>query len=239
MRFMVMHKVNESMEAGDKPSAQLIAQMGQLVSAGFASGLVIDAAGLKSTATRVRLTFARGTCTRTQGPLTGAHEPMAGFAMIKVKDTDEAIAWSTRLAQLLGDVQIELGPVNEPWDIGAMSKPDGEQPARFLLMYKSGTGAPLPLPAAAKLAPLLSEMKQAGVLISLEALEPSARGTRLHCKAGKRSLVDGPFAESKELIAGYCMLRIDSKQAALDWAWRYAEIIGDVEIDVRPLTESV
>jgi len=202
---------------------------------------VIDAAGLQSTAKRVRLTFARGQCSLTNGPLSGAHEPMAGLAMIKVKDLDEAIAWSKRFGRVLGDVEIELGPVNEPWDIGVMPKPEGELLLRFLVMHKVGKGAessePPTAKQAAEMAALVTEMQQAGVLISREALEPSAKGARLYCKGGKHSVVDGPFAESKELIAGYGMLRVNSKQEAIDWAVRYAEIIGDVEVDIRPVME--
>jgi hypothetical protein len=60
---------------------------------------------------------------------------------------------------------------------------------------------------------------------------------RVHFTKGRRTILDGPFAESKELVAGYSILRLDSRDEVLEWASRFAALIGDVEIDIRPLVE--
>ena len=80
---------------------------------------------------------------------------------------------------------------------------------------------------------LLGEMKSAGVFLGSESLQPSSQGLRLQRAAGKNKWTDGPFAESKELVSGYTIVKVDSKQEAIDWATSYAEILGEIEVDVR------
>jgi hypothetical protein len=83
---------------------------------------------------------------------------------------------------------------------------------------------------------LLEEMAKAGVLTATEGILPSREGTRLQFGQGKQvSAVDGPFAESKELIAGFCVIQVPSKEAALAWAERYGSILTDLEVDVLRL----
>ena len=237
---MVMHRVNETMEAGAKPSAELIQRMGKLMSEGFASGQVVDGAGLKKTATRVRLTSSGGKIAQTRGPLTGAHEPIAGAIMIKVDSEQDALAWAERLAKAIGDSEIDVGPVNEPWDIGVGSKPDGKVPERFILTHKSGSGRetdPREAKRRAALDKVLGEMRAEGVLLSNIALASSQRAARVTVKGDKRGVIDGPFSEAKELIAGFAIVNMSSLQEAIEWTYRYADIIEPVVVDVRPLED--
>ena len=78
-------------------------------------------------------------------------------------------------------------------------------------------------------------MKDAGVLLSTCGLEPSSRAARLRNCAGKQTVVDGPFTESKELVGGFVILELDSRVEAIDWAKRYATVLGDVELDILPV----
>ena len=79
-------------------------------------------------------------------------------------------------------------------------------------------------------------MQTAGVLLAFERLQPSSRAVRLHYAKGERTAtIDGPFAESKELIAGYAELEVKSKAEAIEWTARFARLLGDVEIDIRPV----
>src|SRR5690606_10373559 len=73
---------------------------------------------------------------------------------------------------------------------------------------------------------LLAEMRERGVLTFCERLLPSAQAQRVRYRGGRRTVVDGPFAESKELIGGFSMLRLDSPDAALAWTDRFAKVIG-------------
>jgi hypothetical protein len=84
---------------------------------------------------------------------------------------------------------------------------------------------------------LIEEMTKAGVLVTTEGLQPSSNGVRFKLAGGKHSVIDGPFTESKELIAGYVILEAGSLQDAVEWAPRYGAAVGCSELDVRPLAE--
>lgn len=85
------------------------------------------------------------------------------------------------------------------------------------------------------------EMMKAGVLIDLSGLQPSSKGTRVTFSGGKRVITDGPFAETKELIAGFWLIRVKSKEEAIDWARRVpfepAYGAGEAQIEIRQIFE--
>ena len=84
------------------------------------------------------------------------------------------------------------------------------------------------------------ELKKAGVLLDGSGLQPSSKGWRIRYSGGKRTLVDGPFTEAKELIAGYTLIQMKSPQEAIEWTKRFPNpAIGgkDGEIEVRQLFE--
>ncbi|HEX2678785.1 MAG TPA: YciI family protein [Polyangiales bacterium] len=238
MLFMVMHKVDAKMEAGGKPDPRIISGMQKLVGEALQEGRFRNGAGLKRSAERVRLRFKAGKREVTRGPYQGDNELLAGFAMLKVQDMDEAIAWSTRIAEVEGgDVEFEIGPVVEAWDLGIAPKPMGDFPLRVLTLRKgdkhSEAGATPPPAMMAKMEKLIGEMKEAGVLLALEGLKPSKTGARLDAKGGKHVWTDGPFLESRELVAGFSIIDMDTLADAKKWTERYADILGDTQVDVR------
>ena len=91
------------------------------------------------------------------------------------------------------------------------------------------------------------EMKEAGVLIDLAGLLPSAMGKRVKFSGGDRAVIDGPFPESKRLIAGYWILQVQSMDEAVEWAERFpfeawsriypGEYGAEVEIEIRQVFE--
>jgi hypothetical protein len=82
------------------------------------------------------------------------------------------------------------------------------------------------------------QLQDAGVLLDASGLQPSAKGWRIENAGGKRTIVDGPFAETKELIAGYTLIRVGSREEALDWARRFPNPTdADGEIEVRQVYE--
>jgi hypothetical protein len=242
MRFMVMHKVDASMEAGGPPNQQIIQGMGALVQESLKTRVFTTGAGLHRSARRARLETKRGESTISKGPYTGQNELLSSFAMIKAASLEEAIERARQFARVLGDVEIEVGPVVEPWDIGVMEKPAKTPPGRFLLLCKGDrqteSGAEPTPERRATLEKLLQSLRDEGVLILADRLAPSSKGARLASgEKGKRSWTDGPFAESKELIAGFSVLNVPSRAEALAWAERYAAILGENEVDVRELAE--
>jgi hypothetical protein len=81
------------------------------------------------------------------------------------------------------------------------------------------------------------EMHQAGVLVASEGLNPAARGARVAVRDGKRHVVDGPFAESKELVGGFYILDVPSLEDAIQWALRAPCGMGsDDVLEIRQLT---
>jgi len=82
------------------------------------------------------------------------------------------------------------------------------------------------------------ELAKAGVLLDANGLHPSARAFRIKYEGGKRRIVDGPFAETKELIAGYTIIQVKSRAEAVEWARRFPNPHnGDGEIEIRQLFE--
>jgi hypothetical protein len=84
------------------------------------------------------------------------------------------------------------------------------------------------------------ELLKAGVLLDLAGLQPSSKGARIKFSGGKRTVVDGPFRESKELIAGYWIIQVKSREEALEWAKRAPNPYGDGqegEIELRQFFE--
>ena len=83
------------------------------------------------------------------------------------------------------------------------------------------------------------QLAEAGVLLDGNGLQPSRKGWRIRYRSGKGNVVDGPFAEVKELIAGYTLIQVPSREAALEWSRRFPSPFGDddCEVEVRQLYE--
>ena len=84
------------------------------------------------------------------------------------------------------------------------------------------------------------EMVKAGIMLDGAGLHSSAKGARIRFEGNKRRVIDGPFAETKELIAGYTLIQVRSREEAMEWARRFPAPMGegvDAEIEVRPLYE--
>ena len=83
-------------------------------------------------------------------------------------------------------------------------------------------------------------LARAGVLLDAGGLQPSAKGWRIRYEGGARRLIDGPFAETKELVAGYTLIQVRSRDEAMEWSRRFPAPFGagvDGEIEVRQLYE--
>jgi len=79
------------------------------------------------------------------------------------------------------------------------------------------------------------DLTQAGVLVGMGGLHPSATAKRVKSSAGKRTITDGPFAETKELIAGYAIWDVASMDEAITWAMRFPDTGEDEEVEIRPM----
>ena len=86
----------------------------------------------------------------------------------------------------------------------------------------------------------MEDLGKAGVLLGGEGLKSTASGARVKFSKGKPRVIDGPFTESKELIAGYLLLQVKSREEAIEWAkrWPPADAEGELLLEVRPLFEA-
>ena len=80
------------------------------------------------------------------------------------------------------------------------------------------------------------ELVKAGVMLEAEGLQPTSKGARVRFEGGRRTVIDGPFTEAKELIAGFWMIQVKSKEEAIEWVKR-APFDGGVEIEIRQVFE--
>jgi hypothetical protein len=92
----------------------------------------------------------------------------------------------------------------------------------------------------AEMADYHEQLMKAGVLLDGSGLKPSSQGWRIRYDGDTRTVIDGPFAETKELIAGYTLIQVKSRAEAMEWARRFPNPAGrgkPAEIEVRPLYE--
>jgi hypothetical protein len=89
----------------------------------------------------------------------------------------------------------------------------------------------------AEMATYHEQLAKAGVLLDASGLQPSSKGARIKYSGGKRTVIDGPFTEAKELIAGYTLIQVKSREEAMEWARRFPSPMGDKEgeIEIRQL----
>jgi hypothetical protein len=112
---------------------------------------------------------------------------------------------------------------------------------RFMLLVKADKDSEAGiLPSEKELADMgkyNDELVKAGVMLAGEGLQPSSKGARVKFSGGKRTVVDGPFAESKELVAGFWLIEVKSKEEAIEWVKR-VPFAGEAEIEIRQVFEA-
>jgi hypothetical protein len=237
VRWMIMHKTNAHWEAGANPSPEMIQRVGALMGELQNQGSLLGAEGLRATSQGLRLSFAGGRSVQTPGPYSGQNELLASFAILRVPSADEAVAWARRYADIVGDVEADVRPVTEAWDIGLVPAPAEVATRRWMVLFKATSaneaGTPLDLEHATALQKLIDATRQSGELLTIERLLPSRSGVRLRRVGRRIRVTDGPFAESKEFIAGYVLVSLATGSEAVALAERYANDVEAEEVDLR------
>ena len=239
MRFIITHKTNAHWESGAIPGPALIARVGMLLGELAQAGVLLGAEGLRASSQGARLRFAAGTRSVIKGPFEGDNELTAGFSIVRTRSLGDAIEWATRQADVLGDVEIDIRPVTEPWDIGIGAQPADASTRRYMVLRKATpsteAGTAPSSEQRAKLTSLIDETTRSGVHLATENLRPSRRGRRYKNSRDGVSVYDGPFIETKELMAGYVVMSAASLEDAGRWAVQYFDAVAAGEVDLREL----
>jgi hypothetical protein len=120
-------------------------------------------------------------------------------------------------------------------------KPEGDPAMRFLGLLKadkySEAGVPPSKELMEKMGRFIEEVTQAGVLVGGAGLQPSSKGARVRLSGGKVTVTDGPFTETKEVVASYALLETKSMAEAIQWTTRFLHVLGQGECELCPLEE--
>ena len=244
MRFMIIVKATKDSEAGVMPSTELLTEMGKFNEELVKVEILLAGDGLHPSSRGTRIRYSNGTFQIIDGPFAETKELIAGFWLIQVKTMDEAIEWARRIPFQQGEVEIR--PLFELPDfpIDPAEKPDGwrEKEEQFRAASparKPGTIRHMGILKADKdteagvlpdekflsaMGAFFEEGVKTGVILSGEGLQPSSKGVRVRYSGSKRAVTDGPFAETKELIAGYAILQFTSKAEAIEWTKQFVQI---------------
>jgi hypothetical protein len=115
---------------------------------------------------------------------------------------------------------------------------------RFMMIYKPAdttdmeAGVPPTQDEIAKMGKFIEEMAKSGVLLATDGLQPSSKGARVRLSGGKLTVTDGPFTETKELIAGFAIVQVKSKAEVIELAGRFLKLAGDGESEIRLMHDS-
>jgi hypothetical protein len=102
----------------------------------------------------------------------------------------------------------------------------------------SEAGAPPSKELIERMGTFVEEVTKAGVMLATDGLQPSAKGKRVRLAAGKVTVIDGPFTESKELVASYALFQVKSMDEAIHWTTRFLEVLGKGQCELRPIFEA-
>src|SRR5687767_8426570 len=112
---------------------------------------------------------------------------------------------------------------------------------RFMVIVKADKNSEASVPPDQKMLTEMGkfneELVKAGVMLAGEGLHPSSKGVRVKFSGDKRTVIDGPFTETKELVAGFWLWRVKSKEEAIEWLKR-APFGGGAEVEIRQVFET-
>ncbi len=257
MRFMMMIKSDEQTEAGALPDEKIVDAMLKYNQELVNAGALLTAEGLRPSSMGARVKFSHGKPTVTDGPFAEAKEVIAGYWLFQAKSKAEAIQWALRCPGAPLEVrqvfELEDFPVNEEesgWrEKEAEARAQGASPVRpgwkrFMILRmadKDTEAGVMPSePLLAAMGAYNEELAKDGVMLAGEGLQPSSKGVRIEVRNGKRTVIDGPFTEAKELIAGFSLIQAKSKQEAIDLVkrWPVEDAGGEAEIQIRQVFEA-
>jgi len=239
MRVMILGAGNADTEAGVRPSDEAIEKMVAYNEELTKAGVVLDAQGLMPTSQAKRVRFeGGGKRTVIDGPFVETKELFVGYWIWRLRSMDEAVEW------------VKRGPFDgSPYQGAEVTirkvftwRPPNEPEATIRVMvfvpaYPQAEAGKLPDTAhIEKMERFNEELVKAGVYADGQGLKPTSAAKRVVFAGGKRTVVDGPFTETKEIIAGYSIWQVRSLDEAVEWVKRAP--IDDGVTTIRPIYET-
>jgi hypothetical protein len=244
MRFMLLVKGSKAFEAGVWPDEKLESELAKWTEELVKAGARLEGGRLEPSSKGARVRYANGKVMVTDGPFAETKELIAGFCLIQAQSRDEAIAWAKRIPFQEGEVEVRplfelsdfpVNPAEQPdgWrdkEQQLRAAPPARKPGtiRYLGMVKADRDTEAGVLPDEKLlsamGAFMEEGVKSGVFLSGEGLQPSSKGARVRFSGSQRTVIDGPFAETKELIGGYAILQFTSKAEALAWTKRFVQV---------------
>ena len=246
MRFLIFRKADAQTEQGAMPSDALLTAMGAYNQQLVTAGVMRAGEGLRPTREAVRMKLSNGQATLIDGPFTETKELIAGLSVFEAASREEVVNWIKQWPTQDGDgnVTVEIREAGCPGGRAEVhpnpdARPEGK---RFAVLLRSSPALEAEEPVAQEKLDRLDAHNAAeaakGVLLAADGLRSSARASRVQFSGGKATVLDGPFTEIKELVAGYWMIRVASMDDAIEWARRNPYPTGpDVEVEIRPMYE--
>lgn len=257
MRFIILRKADADTEAGVMPGEALIAAMTEYNELLLKAGAMEGGEGLHPSSKGLRVKFSGGKPHLIDGPFAEAKELVAGFTMIDVESKQAAIDWVKRWPPLDGggNAEIEIREVgcaagmegHRPAAESSAAPQDGPAPGpapgRYMVILKATPETEAGyLPDQAHLDRMTRrnlESVRSGMMVAGDGLQPSNRGTRVKFSGGKPKVIDGPFAEAKELVAGFWILQARTREEIVEWVKTYPFPLGDeATVEIRKVFEA-
>jgi len=263
MRYMMLIKATKNYEAGVIPDEKSLLEMAKNFEALVNAGTRPECGRLQPSSHGMRVRYSKGQFTIIDGPFAETKELVAGFCLIEAKSLQEAIEWAKRMPFQEGE--IEVRPLFELTDfpVDPNEKPGcwrekeeafrTELPARrpgtirYMGIVKADKNTEAGVMPNEKLlaamGAFMEEGIKSGIYLSGEGLQPSSKGARIRYSGSNRTVIDGPFAETKELIGGYAILQFSSKAEAIEWTKRFVQVgapghlDAENECEIRPFFE--
>jgi hypothetical protein len=225
-----------------------------------AGGHHIAAEALQPVHTATTVRVRNGKVAVTDGPFAETKEQLAGFYLVDAADLNEAIQLAAKIPPARAG-SVEVRPVRElaPLTVAGYRRSVGsdtfnssprsarrhleENEMRFMVMVKATKESERGLMPDEKMLAAMGkfneELVKAGIMLAGEGLHPTSKGARVRFSGTRRTVIDGPFAETKELVAGYWIWKVKSKEEAIEWVKRCPNPMPtDSEIEIRQIFEA-
>jgi hypothetical protein len=245
MRFLIVRKADADSEAGAPVTQALVDAMADYCDPLAAEGRFHAGEGLKPSSEGVRVSFRAGrTPVVVDGPFAEARELVAGFSIIEAESMDAAVDWvkGWPAEDANGNAEIEIRPVGCPGGLtnfGDPAEDESERP-RYMVMLKANARSETDWNPGPEILGRMAEANraghEAGFLIAGNGLSSSRHARRVRFNKGQAQVFDGPFAEIKEMVAGFWVLRVDTLEDVIAWTRTYPFPDGDeARLEIRPL----